>query len=108
VLSDWIVGKEATFEEEGYQYKECMTCGNIIVDKDIPALEGIENPNSSIDFEEPKDSDSSTKPQQSDSIASSGGGCVGSISTAFVSTAMLMMSSVLFIRKRKDNSIGDW
>lgn len=40
-VSDWIVDKEATYEEAGAQHVECTVCHEILQTKDIPILEEV-------------------------------------------------------------------
>ena len=36
--SDWIVDVEATTTATGHQYKECIVCGKVLEEEDIPKL----------------------------------------------------------------------
>ena len=37
--SDWLVDKQATYEETGSQHKECTVCHEVLQNEDIPVLE---------------------------------------------------------------------
>ncbi|MGN0476851.1 MAG: dockerin type I repeat-containing protein, partial [Ruminococcus sp.] len=80
-LSDWIVVKEATTEEEGYRIKTCVKCNEVIVSEIIDKISPVEDTTTTVEKptgdEEPTTTTTSVLPTETTSTAPIESGLLG-------------------------------